>query len=80
MKGKRVILRCYGNKALIGRVWEIEGETIYVLNEENYHKMEDGFKTPPPIGFPKNDVFLFNEESGDISKTGINWEDLTQLL
>ena len=49
---KQVIVRAYGNEPLIRRVWSTASKIIYITTDAN----------DDPIGFPREDVFKFDNE------------------
>lgn len=78
MRGQRVIVRAYGNNALIRRVWDVTSTTVYVVEENEYQKLCNGFKAYDPVGFPIEDVFKYSNEIESRQKLDwfklINWE------
>ncbi|MCH7922259.1 MAG: hypothetical protein IH975_04390 [Nitrospinae bacterium] len=58
MKGKRIIVRAYGNKPLVRFIWEAKEKVVFVTNEEQLGKLVKGAKDAlMPVGFPPEDVF-----------------------
>lgn len=78
MKGQLVIVRAYGGKALIRRIWDVEKNLVYILDEENYQKLSRGQKALEPIGFPKEDVFKYHPEIAKKLNDKIEWTSLEQ--
>jgi hypothetical protein len=59
MAGELVIVRAFGDEAVVMKVWE-EGEaTVYVLGPVEYSRHAAGESSLCPIGFPIEDVFEF---------------------
>ena len=61
MRGDTVIVRAYGGKALLRRVWDVGERVVYVTNDEEFDKLAAGRPAIEPIGFPKEDVFRVSE-------------------
>ncbi len=61
MRGDTVIVRAYGGKALLRRVWDVGERVVYVTNDEEFDKLAAGKPAIEPIGFPKEDVFRVSE-------------------
>jgi len=59
-KGEIVVVRTYGNRPEICRVWEIAPDVIYICSEENYHILVEGGEGLWPVGIPKGDVFCYD--------------------
>ena len=65
MFGETVLVREYGGRPVICKVWEVTREKVYICTEENFEKLK-AHKDRPfpsncfPIGFPKEDVFRYN--------------------
>lgn len=53
----------------MARIWDINGRTVSVVGDKNFHVMENGTSSLLPIGFPIDDVFEYDEgvASGDTS-------------
>lgn len=51
MRGETVIVRAFKGVPLARRVWDIGERVVYITNEEGL----------TPIGFPKEDVFIYDE-------------------
>jgi hypothetical protein len=61
MRGQTVIARAFQGVPLARRVWDIGERVIYLTNDEGLEKLASGHSAPPPIGFPVEDVFRFDE-------------------
>jgi hypothetical protein len=57
--GKLVIVRAFGDEAVVMKVWEESEATVYVLAPLEYSKHAAGVPATSPIGFPIADVFEF---------------------
>jgi hypothetical protein len=63
MRGDLVIVRAFGGKPLIRRVWEEVEKGVYITDDILFKRLMDGEKgTIQPVGFPKEDVFKFDPE------------------
>ena len=61
MQGDLVIVRAFGGIPLVRRVWLETPTTAAVASEEIYQQLKAGRPCPPPIGFPRRDVFVHEE-------------------
>lgn len=59
-RGDRVIVRAFGKKALVRRVWEELPGVVYIVTEENYGALIAGATGLWPVGFPRDDVFIYD--------------------
>jgi hypothetical protein len=75
MKGEKVIVRSYGNKPLVRRVWEVTPKVVFICSEENYQALSNGKDGLLPVGFPREYVYRYNPKI-DISKQ-VSWDKLT---
>ncbi|MEX1247929.1 MAG: hypothetical protein WEA61_05560 [Anaerolineales bacterium] len=73
MKGDKVIVRTYGGKPVVCKVWEVTPEVVAVCSEENFETLERGEQGLWPVGIPREDVFFFAPNVKDAS-----WERLKQ--
>lgn len=63
VRGAKVVVRAFGDRPLVRRVWEITDRKVYICNEKVYQELARGEYTPfSPVGFPWNDVFCYDEE------------------
>lgn len=61
MRGECVLARGFGGVVLVRRVWEVGNGLVYLSSDAEFVKLEAGQDALPPIGFPVNDVFAYNE-------------------
>lgn len=61
MKGDLVIARCYGHEPIIRRVWDSTPDVVYICTEERYQLLNEGVANIYPVGFPRQDVFEYEE-------------------
>lgn len=83
MRGDRVIVRSFGGRPLVRRVWAADEHGVYISAEQEFQKLTRGEEALAPVGFPRADVFAFDpevaamvEHSGAISEG--EWERLRQ--
>jgi len=78
MKGDKVIVRTFGNKPVVCRVWESDSEIVAVCSPQNFDTLVKGEEGLWPVGFPRKDVYLYNPTVDLKSKTV--WSKLTNLM
>ena len=78
MRGERVIVRAFGNVPLIRRVWDSDKNAVYITDENQYQLLITGGKAIEPMGFPKEDVFIYDPKINVDSNSNFDWESLTQ--
>lgn len=62
MRGDKVIVRSFGNRPLVRRVWGADEHGVYISAEGEYQKLSRGEEALSPVGFPREDVFSFDPE------------------
>jgi hypothetical protein len=72
MKGDKVIVRTFGNKPVVCKVWEVTPQVVAVCSEENFEILSQGKEGLWPVGILKCDVFKYTPNTKNIS-----WEHLT---
>lgn len=80
-KGDKVIVRDYAGQALIRVLWGVGETCVYLCSEEQYAQLLSGDDSAPAIGFPKFDVFQYNEtikQSAD--ERILDWGMLNRLV
>ena len=78
MRGDLVIVRTYGGKPLVRRVWGVGPNSVYITNDEQFQKLINNVPALEPISFPKEDVFVYDRKlvvsMEDMDKSGkFNW-------
>jgi hypothetical protein len=87
MRGELVIVRAHGGKPLVRRLWDIDEQAVYICNEENFGRLVEGLHGLWPVGFPRDDVFVYDPvllaevEEGVVAPTTwwsrlIPWQDM----
>lgn len=59
MRGATVVVRTFGGKPAIGRVWRATDDWVEVCSEENYQSLIRGEGGLWPVGIPREDVFQY---------------------
>lgn len=62
MQGDAVIVRAYGGVPLVRRVWDENERVVYITNDSRLKQMLAGDTEIWPVGFPREDVFKFDQE------------------
>lgn len=75
MKGDKVIVRAFRNKALVRIVWEVVSDVVFICSEENYNALSNGKNGLLPVGFPREYVYRYNPKI-DLS-TQVQWDKLS---
>lgn len=60
MRGDVVMVRDVTGAALVRRVWDEDARAVYACTEERYTSLLSGGREWPPIGFPREDVFVYD--------------------
>lgn len=76
MKGDKVIVRTYGDNPLIRRVWDVEGDTVYICSDRNFERLMVNDSSGSYIGFPREDVFVFDQAWIESETIPALWERL----
>jgi len=67
MRGENVIVRACGGELLVRKLWDSSPRKVYVCSEEAYQRLSSlgSENFPPdcfPIGFPGDDVFVYDSK------------------
>ncbi len=62
MRGELVIIRVFGGEPAVRRVWENSDRVVYITDDDNLKLLLAGKPALEPIGFPKEDVFKFDNK------------------
>lgn len=77
--GARVLVRAFGDKALIRRVWAVHGPAVYITGDAEYERLMAGEAAPDPIPFPVEDVFQLDpgmvEQLSADPNLNIDWDN-----
>ncbi len=70
MRGNVVIIKDFQGELLIRRVWETTAKRVYITDEEGFRRLVAGDRSIAAIGFPKEDVFEYDEGAASAIKDG----------
>lgn len=77
MRGDNVLVRAYGDRPLERAVWEVENGKVYISRLDLMEQCER--QEACPMGFPKGDVFLFDERLYKRLESAYNRKDKRNL-
>jgi hypothetical protein len=84
MRGQLVVIKEFNGNLLVGRLWEISTYTAFIHSEEEWNKRMSGEKSLDPVGFPIEDVFIYDDYAkGELERTipdSRNLRPVTALL
>ncbi len=75
MRGQIVIVRAFGDKPLVRRVWDADDEAVYISGEAEFQRRSEGKDAPPPVPFPRHDVYEY-DPSVNPDADHFRWERL----
>lgn len=82
MRGEFVLVRAFGKRPLIRRIWEVGEAAIYVVSDAQFQLMvENSPEAVGPVGFPKEDVFKYDKKCAKFTNDlhpfdAIEWDKL----
>ena len=80
MRGSLVIARCYGDMAVVLRVWDCKRNVIYLSEESQFQRLSTGLDALRPVGFPPDDVFSYNPSlAKKIAKGSLDWGSMQKI-
>lgn len=59
-RGALVVVRAHGGELHIRRVWCEDARAVYICSDENYARLAQGVAGLSPVGFPRQDVFVYD--------------------
>lgn len=71
-RGDTIVVRSYGNKPLIRRVWQVTDRAVYIHSEENYQKHIQGIAVVGPVGFPRDDAYVYEPDTFPADAEGVS--------
>ena len=82
IRGEMVLVRTFGDRPVVRRVWDSAKGLIYICSDKQFDMMANGEDSPPPIGFPANDVYCYDEVSKKfLSSDGhMDWTKLNPFV
>ncbi len=60
-RGALVMVRALGGQPLIRRIWQEHDRGILICRVEDYDLWQSEGREPPVAGFPKEDIFVYDE-------------------
>lgn len=78
-RGTTIICRDYKGRPLVRRVWSETAAAAYIHDEENYQKHAQGLACLSCVGFPRKDVFIYDEAALATYATPELWEHLVSF-
>lgn len=70
MKGQLVVVKEFNGTLLVRRLWRISTYCAFIHSEEEWAKRMNGEKSLDPVGFPIEDVFVYEDYgSGELNET-----------
>jgi hypothetical protein len=57
MRGKTVVVRTFGDRPLVRRVWDADADAVYITDDVQYQRLVAGEPALNPVGFPWEDVY-----------------------
>lgn len=80
-RGEMVVIQAFGGKPLIKRVWEVTSRLVYICSDRQLELLNSGREAPPPIGFPVNDVYRYDQKAEREMASGgiVDWSSLERV-
>jgi hypothetical protein len=63
MRGQTVVCKDFTGGALIRITWEDSAALVFVHTDDQFTAHQGGLPHLAPVGFPIEDVFIYNEEA-----------------
>jgi hypothetical protein len=77
MRGTLVIARDYSGRALVRRIWESGSKLVYLSDERQFQQLSTGKNGLTPVGFPVEDVFVYDPNAVQAIRDGsLDWSSL----
>jgi len=81
MRGEQVVVRAYGDEALVRRVWDAGEHAVFIVSEQNFWALSAGRAGLWPVGFRRRDVFCYDDAAAqELAASGpdnpLEWERL----
>jgi hypothetical protein len=70
-RGDQVVVRTYGDKPRIRRVWDVFEDSILIVTDENYQKLTAGVAGLWPVALDPDDVFVYNPATFPAETEGV---------
>lgn len=80
MRGHLIVVKGFIGHPLVRRVWDCSARAVYILDEEQWEIRNGGGKSLDPVGFPIEDVFLYDDEARkQLASESPSWNALTRF-
>jgi hypothetical protein len=80
MRGSLVIARDYKGEPLVRRVWEFGSKVVYLSEETQFQQLSTGGDGLRPVGFPAEDVFVYDPLMEEAIRGGVlDWDRLRRF-
>lgn len=76
MRGEKVIVRTFGNRAVIRRVWTADHEQVHITDDAQFAKLIKGESAIQPVCFRRADVFRCDPIIAAQLPENIDWRKL----
>ena len=70
IRGSIVIARCYCGLPSVLRVWSEDGNMVLLSDSNQYDRLLAGLDALSPVGFLKQDVFVYDPEAAEAIANG----------
>lgn len=60
MRGDRVIVRAFGGRPFVRRVWEVYEKFVLITDDAQYALLDSKQDAIEPLGCPREDVFKYD--------------------
>ncbi len=75
MRGEVVLVRAFGNRPVVRRVWAVDADVVLITDDEQFQRLLSNEPAALPIGFQKADVFRFDPQYA--GRDRLDWSQLT---
>jgi len=65
--GTFVVVRAFGDEALVRRLWSENDSVVWIYDDEQFVRRTEGKPTCEPMGFPIEDVYVFNPQKDSLT-------------
>jgi hypothetical protein len=81
MRGEQVVVRAFGDEALVRRVWDVSERAVFIVSDQNFRALSAGRPGLWPVGFFRRDVFRFDETvtalvASSSAENPLDWDQL----
>ncbi|MEE9494380.1 MAG: hypothetical protein V3W04_13510 [Gammaproteobacteria bacterium] len=80
LRGTKVIVRDFLDRPFVRVLWAIGDKCIYICSDDQFADLLDGDTSAPAIGFPKKDVFIWDDSiESTLSSEPFDWRKLNRF-